>query len=165
MTQLQLLPEPWAPMPVAPAHDFTYSAKEYKVVCLREVPLEEPPLADNPQACRDYWHRVMPGHPYFDPEKECFVALLLNTRKRIKAHAYIALGTLDTVWVHQREVFRPAITAAASAIVLMHHHARPDSRCGQLLKIDVLDHVVIGRVSSARAKDYVSLRELGYFSF
>ena len=36
-------------------------------------------------------------------------------------------------------------------------------RAGQLLKIDVLDHVIIGRASQERPKDYVSLRELGYF--
>jgi len=36
-------------------------------------------------------------------------------------------------------------------------------RAGQLLKIDVLDHVILGRATSERAKDYVSLRELGYF--
>ncbi len=36
-------------------------------------------------------------------------------------------------------------------------------RAGQLLKIDVLDHVIIGRATPERQKDYVSLRELGYF--
>jgi DNA repair protein RadC len=36
-------------------------------------------------------------------------------------------------------------------------------RAGQLLKIDVLDHVILGRASQDRPKDYVSLRELGYF--
>ena len=36
-------------------------------------------------------------------------------------------------------------------------------RAGQLLKIDVLDHVILGRATAERQKDYVSLRELGYF--
>jgi DNA repair protein RadC len=36
-------------------------------------------------------------------------------------------------------------------------------RAGQLLKIEVLDHVIIGRASQTRPKDFVSLRELGYF--
>jgi DNA repair protein RadC len=36
-------------------------------------------------------------------------------------------------------------------------------RGGQLLKIEVLDHVILGRSSRDRPKDYVSLRELGYF--
>ena len=36
-------------------------------------------------------------------------------------------------------------------------------RAGQLLKIEVLDHVIIGRAIEERPKDYASLRELGYF--
>jgi DNA repair protein RadC len=35
-------------------------------------------------------------------------------------------------------------------------------RAGQLLKIEVLDHIIIGRATAERAKDYSSLRELGY---
>jgi len=34
----------------------------------------------------------------------------------------ISTGTLDTLLVHAREVFRPAIVAAASAIIIMHNH-------------------------------------------
>ena len=36
-------------------------------------------------------------------------------------------------------------------------------RAGQLLKIEVLDHVIVGRATAERPKDYASLRELGYF--
>jgi DNA repair protein RadC len=37
-------------------------------------------------------------------------------------------------------------------------------RAGQLLKIEVMDHVIMGRATTGRAKDYASLRELGYFA-
>ena len=36
-------------------------------------------------------------------------------------------------------------------------------RAGQLLKIDILDHVILGRATATRTKDYSSLKELGYF--
>jgi len=36
-------------------------------------------------------------------------------------------------------------------------------RAGQLLKIEVVDHIIIGRASAERTKDYASLHELGYF--
>lgn len=36
-------------------------------------------------------------------------------------------------------------------------------RAGQLLKIEVLDHVILGRRTDERPRDYVSLREAGYF--
>jgi hypothetical protein len=32
-----------------------------------------------------------------------------------------------------------------------------------LLKIDVLDHIILGRASQERPRDFISLRELGYF--
>jgi DNA repair protein RadC len=36
-------------------------------------------------------------------------------------------------------------------------------RAGQLLKIEVLDHVIIGEITPDRPRGHVSLRELGYF--
>jgi len=36
-------------------------------------------------------------------------------------------------------------------------------RAGLLLKLEVVDHVIIGRATAERTKDYSSLRELGYF--
>jgi len=110
-------------------------------------------------------------------ETEQFQALLLNTRKRLIRVEKISDGTLDTVLVHPREVFKHAITASAAALVLVHNHPSGDPtpseadikvtrdliRAGQLLKIEVLDHLIIGRATPERPKDYASLRELGYF--
>jgi DNA repair protein RadC len=109
---------------------------------------------------------------------EVFQVLLLNTRRRlIGTPQKVADGTLDTILVHPREVFRPAIEASAAAVVLVHNHPSGDPspseadikvtrdliRAGQLLKIEVLDHVILGCTTPDRPKDYVSLRELGYF--
>lgn len=103
--------------------------------------------------------------------------LLLNTRRRLIRVETVTDGTIDTLLVHPREVFKSAIAASAAGIVLAHNHPSGDPtpseadikvtrdliRAGQLLKIDVLDHVIIGRATSERPKDYASLRELGYF--
>jgi DNA repair protein RadC len=108
---------------------------------------------------------------------ETFQVLLLNTRRRLIRVEKISDGTLDTILVHPREVFKSAIAANAAAVVLAHNHPSGDPtpseadikvtrdliRAGQLLKIEVLDHVIIGRATPERPKDYVSLRELGYF--
>ena len=70
-----------------------------------------------------------------------------------------------------------SIAANAAALVLAHNHPSGDPtpsdadvkvtrdliRAGQLLKIEVLDHVILGRATPERARDYVSLRELGHF--
>jgi len=37
-------------------------------------------------------------------------------------------------------------------------------RAGQILKIEILDHIILGQRSEERAQDFVSLRELGYFA-
>jgi DNA repair protein RadC len=108
---------------------------------------------------------------------EHFQVVLLNTRRKLIRVEQISQGTLDTILVHPREVFKLAIAANASAVVLVHNHPSGDPtpseadikvtrdliRAGQLLKIDVLDHIIIGSRTPERQKDYASLRELGYF--
>jgi len=108
---------------------------------------------------------------------ESFQVLLLNTRKKLIRVEEVADGTLDTLLVHPREVFRAAIAANAAGIVLVHNHPSGDPepseadirvtrdliRAGQLLKIEVVDHVIIGRAVAGRDRDYASLRERGYF--
>ena len=108
---------------------------------------------------------------------ETLQVVLLNTRRRLIRVEEISDGTLDTLLVHPREVFRSAIAANAAAMVLAHNHPSGDPtpseadikvtrdliRVGQLIRIEVLDHIILGRATTERAKDYVSLRELGYF--
>src|SRR5689334_5416411 len=97
-------------------------AHEYKLVSLRECPLPETlATCDQPELAARYWRTNVVTHAAYNPDVECFVALLLNTRRRIKGHVLISTGTLDCILVHPREVFRAAIVAAASAVVLMHN--------------------------------------------
>jgi DNA repair protein RadC len=147
--------------------------QEYKVVALRDCPLPEYLLkCESPEHAADYWRRCISTLPSYDPDKESFVVLLLTTRKHVKGHQVVTTGILDQVLVHAREVFRPAIVAAAHAVVLMHNHPGGDPspseadlrvtrdliRAGQLLKIEVLDHVIVTPFR------HCSLRTLGYFA-
>lgn len=134
--------------------------------------LAESPVLDNPETVVSYLRETNRLR-----ENETLQVLLLNVRRRFMRMVEISDGTLDTILVHPREVFRQAIIANAAAILLVHNHPSGDPtpseadikvtrdliRAGQLLKIDVLDHVIIGRATPGRAKDYCSLRELGYF--
>jgi DNA repair protein RadC len=131
------------------------------------------PLLDNPASIADYLREEVRGY-----EVEHFHAVLLNTRRKLIRVEMISQGLVDTILVHPREVFKRAIAANASALVLVHNHPSGDPspseadirvtrdliRAGQLLKIEVLDHVILGRRAAANGKDYVSLRELGYFA-
>jgi DNA repair protein RadC len=148
-----------------------FNPKEFKVIALRECPVpEQMQICDTPDTAADYWRLHIATHPYFDPERECLAVILLNTRRRVKGHQLVTIGTMDTMLVHPREVFRVAVVGCASAIVLMHNHPSGDStpseadikvtrdliRAGQLLKIDVIDHVIMGNPTRS------SLRELGF---
>ncbi len=155
-----------------------FNPKEYKIQTMRECPTPtEMQFCDTPDKVAAYFRAHLPLHPYYNPDVEVFVTLLVNTRRRIKGHVLISTGTLDTILVHPREVFRPAIVAASAAIVLMHCHPSGDPtpseadikvtrdliRAGQVLKIEVLDHIIMGQSTPERSKDFQSLRELGYF--
>lgn len=139
---------------------------------LRDCPVpSEMLVCENPQQVADYWRLHIATTPQFNPECECMAVLILNTRRRVKGHQLLTIGTMDTILVHAREVFRGAIIAAAAAIAIIHNHPSGDPtpseadikvtrdliRAGQLLKIEVIDHVIIGN------PNHSSLRELGYF--
>ncbi|MGB1250118.1 MAG: RadC family protein [Candidatus Promineifilaceae bacterium] len=95
--------------------------------------------------------------------------MLLDTRNRVMRVETIYKGSLNTAVVRVAEIFRPAIKDNAASIVLAHNHPSGDPspsaedvrmtrqviKAGALLKIDVLDHVIIGN------NRYVSLKERG----
>ena len=149
-----------------------FNPKEFKVVALRDCPVPESMrVCETPDQAAEYWRLHIATHPYFNPECECLVVLLLNTRRRVKGHQLVTIGTIDTILVHPREVFRVAVISSAAAVILMHNHPSNDPtpseadikvtrdliRAGQLIKIEVLDHVIMGNPNRS------SLRELGYF--
>src|SRR5512141_2301397 len=86
---------------------FAPSPYVYKVVPLREARTpDQMTLCDTPEAAAAYWRLHVPHAEAFDPECECFTVLLLNTRRRIKAHHLVSVGTHDTLLVHPLQVFR-----------------------------------------------------------
>ena len=148
---------------------------EFKVMRVRECRFD-PAKVDTPETAAAYWHANLPPADWYDPDKEAFVVLLLNTRRRVLGHNLVSLGTLDSSLVTPLAVFRPAFAAPASALILMHNHPSGDPnpseadvrvtrelvRAGQLLRIDILDHVIIG--DRSHPPGYLSLRETGYLS-
>ena len=140
---------------------------------LSQESYRESPLCDTPERVADLLRE--PNRLY---TVEHFQVVCLNTRRRLISVENIAQGILDQVLVHAREVFSVAIAKKSSAIILAHNHpsgiAEPSEadirvtrdliRAGQLLKIEVLDHVILGARTPERPRDYCSLRELGYFA-
>jgi DNA repair protein radc len=103
-------------------------------------------------------------------KKEHFVCLFLNTKNHIIARETLSVGTLNASLVHPREVFRAAVKAGSASIICVHNHPSGDPmpspedvqltkrlvEAGELMGIEVLDHLVIG---DGR---FISLKEQGY---
>ena len=104
-------------------------------------------------------------------KKEHFLALLLDTRGQLIKVSEISVGSLDTSVVHPREVFKEAMSASASSVIFVHNHPSGDpepseddikltgrlARAGEIVGIDVLDHIIIGD------KNCLSLKSKGLF--
>jgi hypothetical protein len=101
---------------------FPASPYEYKVTALRECPTPEAlQLCDTPAKAAEYWRRHVVRHQHFNAERECLVVLILNTRRRVKGHHLVSIGSQDSLLVAPREIFRVAIVTAACAVVVMHN--------------------------------------------
>lgn len=106
--------------------------------------------------------------PRFAHQKqEYFIALYVDTKHRLLGQSVITRGLLDGTLVHPREIFREAIKYGAYAFIAAHNHPSGDPkprpadlettrqliRCGKLMQIELMDHVILGR------NQYFSLRE------
>jgi DNA repair protein RadC len=97
--------------------------------------------------------------------------ICLNTKHKVLAVEEVTRGTLNESLFHPREAFRPALARQAHAVILVHNHpsgnpepsdadlqvTRRMKQAGELLQIEVLDHVILG---APRAGD-----ERAFFSF
>ena len=100
---------------------------------------------------------------------EQFGVVLLDTKHRVLRISLLSVGTLDASIVHPREVFREAANGGAAAIILFHNHPSGDPgpsaddvaltrrlmHAGEMMGIDVLDHVIIAE------NRFHSLRDAG----
>lgn len=100
-------------------------------------------------------------------DRERCVAALLDTKHQLLDTVVVSVGSIDHTFMAPREVYRDALVANASAVVLAHNHPSGDPEpsgddeavtrrlvaAGNLVGIDLLDHLVVaaGRwVSLAR---------------
>ena len=78
----------------------------------------------------------------------------------------VSVGTINASLVIPREVFKSSILANASAIIGLHNHpsgnvkpskedmivTRELQKCGQLLGIELLDHIIVGGTNGKNAQ-------------
>lgn len=104
-------------------------------------------------------------------KQEVLKLLLLNTKARLIGENNISVGTVDQALVSPRDLFREALMANASSIILLHNHPSGDPtpseddmcitarvfEAGALLGIRLLDHIIIGD------NCFTSMKEKGFF--
>lgn len=109
-------------------------------------------------------------------EVEHFVVVVLDVRNRPLRIETIGKGSVDKCHVDPRDVFRIAIRENGCAVIVAHNHPSGDPspspddvtltrklvRCGEILGMPVLDHIILATGRFAKAnKRYVSMADIG----
>jgi DNA repair protein RadC len=101
--------------------------------------------------------------------------ICLNTKHMVLAVEEVTRGTLSESLFHPREAFRPALARQAHAVILVHNHpsgnpqpsdadlqvTRRMRQAGELLQIDVLDHVILGAPRAGDERNFFSFKDEG----
>lgn len=144
-----------------------YSIPGFRIALVREPGVK---LAERPQLRVPAEAAPLLAQYIGETDREVFAVALLTIRHRVLGLHTVSVGCLTSSLVHPREVFKPAILAGAAALLLAHNHPSGDPEpsaedialtrrlvsAGQLLGIEVLDHLILGE-----AGRFVSLRERG----
>lgn len=100
---------------------------------------------------------------------EKFGIISLNSKHRLAGLHLLASGSLNSIYIEPREVFKAALMNNAKAIIAFHNHPSGEvepsqsdllvtkriQEAGFILGVDLLDHLIIGYDC------YLSMRERG----
>jgi len=131
---------------------------------MKEAPLDTP----------EQIHRFMCEQVRF-LDVEVLYGLALDSKLRLIRQYEISSGLLNQTLAHPREVYREAISASAAFLALVHNHPSGDpkpspddirttreiARAGEVVGIQLLDHVIIGKPSAGNPNGYVSFKQNG----
>lgn len=146
-----------------------YEARLEFIPTLLEVPQSK---LDRPEAVYAYLKDILETYPH----QESFWVVFLTTRHHPMGRQMVTLGTATASLAHPREVFRGAIIAGCTGIVLAHNHPSGDPapsaadiqvtrqlrEASRILGIDLVDHVILGRPEMDPAgRGFYSFRDAG----
>jgi len=118
---------------------------------------------------------TMPGdlfpllNKYASKRQEHFLVVTLGGTQNVLRLHLVSVGILNRTLIHPREIFYRAIKDNAHALILVHNHPSGDLnpsredreaterlvKAGQLMGIQVLDHLIISKAG------YYSFKEKG----
>ena len=138
----------------------------YKLKLVRGGWMAFPPIdMQHPQLAAYFFHRMIG-----QAAVEHSAAIFLDPVGQVTGSTIIATGDLASVPMIAREVFKAAILANASSVIVSHNHPAPSCskpsaadiratkrliRAGSILGIDVLDHIIV----TPYGEDFTSLRQ------
>jgi len=93
-----------------------------------------------------------------DLKKEMFRCALLDTKNKIIREEVVSVGSLSASIVHPRDTFKAAVRESAATVIFIHNHPSGDIKpsqedilltrrlvqAGEVIGIQVLDHIIIG---------------------
>ena len=147
------------------------NSKLYKMQCLREMmnrinqqKVKIPRELSGTQAAISYF-KFLEEKPV-----EEFWAVFLNTKNQAIGSKCITVGTLNASLAQPREVFAAALQHMAASVIVAHNHPSGDGEpssediavtktlitAGDMLRIPVLDHIVIGKYKSVSIREQYS---------
>ena len=136
------------------------------------VSLGEEVRLDQPQKVVDYLRSAFEENPL----QEAFYCVYLDRKNHPLARHMITLGTATSTVAAPREVFRGAILAGATALIIAHNHPSGDPApsaadlqitrvlrdAAKVIDIDLLDHVIVGdSKADPHGVGHYSFREAG----
>lgn len=104
----------------------------------------------------------------FERDQEHLIVMFLNGRMQIKGSFIASIGSLDASIVHPRDIFKSAILASASTIIIAHNHPSGDPTpsmadiqitkrikdCGTLMGIQLIDSIIVTETDSYSMKEH-----------
>lgn len=102
-----------------------------------------------------------------DCDRENMIVICLDTQNKPTNINIVGVGSINSTIVEPREIFKTAILSNSNSIIIAHNHpsgkVKPSYadifltkrliKCGTLLGIKILDHVIVGD------KEYFSFKE------
>ena len=128
------------------------------------------PQVNTPRQAAEIFHAM-----FGDADREHFAALYLNARHKVSHAHVVSVGTLSSSLVHPREVFKGAVLANATSMIIGHNHPSGEvdpseedkalferlQSSGEVMGITVLDSVIVGPAGRFYAAKQGQIQTLG----
>lgn len=148
----------------------TRLTEDKKVTLEKEVSVNRPNLSEIIRSPEDVYILAKDFIRLHEESEEYLYMACLNTKNKVTSVFELSHGNVNSSIVGIRKMFQKALLANAVSIIVMHNHPSGDcspsredvnitkkmKEAGDLIGIEVLDHIIVGE------NNYCSLKEKGH---